>query len=63
MIVSRAGETVVDREYQVRDLLGPVLQHVVQQIDPDEQVWGFCLDHPTLGDWRSGARPPRWKAP
>ncbi|MGA5415653.1 JAB N-terminal domain-containing protein [Streptomyces pseudogriseolus] len=58
VIVSRAGETVVDREYQVRDLLGPVLQHVVQQIDPDEQVWGFCLDHPTLGGLALGRSTP-----
>ncbi|MEB8343005.1 JAB N-terminal domain-containing protein [Streptomyces endophyticus] len=46
--ISRGGDTVVSREFSVRELLGPVLQHVVQQIDPDEEVWGFCLDHPTL---------------
>lgn len=46
--ISRRGDTVVDREFSVRELLGPVLQHVVQQIDPEEEVWGFCLDHPSL---------------
>lgn len=48
VVISRGGETVVDREYPVRELLGPVLQHVVRQIDPEEEVWGFCLDHPSL---------------
>lgn len=48
VVLSRGGETIVDREFSVRELLGPVLQHVVQQVDPDEQVWGFCLEHPSL---------------
>ncbi|MFJ9632390.1 JAB N-terminal domain-containing protein [Streptomyces sp. NPDC091280] len=48
VMLSRNGETVVDQEFAVRELLGPVLQHVVRQIDEEEAVWGFCLDHPSL---------------
>ncbi|MEU1626681.1 JAB N-terminal domain-containing protein [Streptomyces sp. NPDC020096] len=46
--VTQDGEVLLDREYRVRELLGPVLQHVVEQLDPDEPLWGFCLDHPTI---------------
>jgi hypothetical protein len=46
--ITRRGDKVVDREFSVRELLGPVLQHVVQQIDAEEEVWGFCLDHPSV---------------
>jgi hypothetical protein len=58
VILSRHGETVLDREFTVRELLGPVLQHVVQQIDPEEQVWGFCLDHPSLSGVALGRSTP-----
>lgn len=58
VIVSQGGETVIDREYPVRELLGPVLQHVVQQLDPEEQVWGFCIDHPSLSGLALGRSTP-----
>ncbi|MFI9249952.1 JAB N-terminal domain-containing protein [Streptomyces sp. NPDC053069] len=58
VIVSQGGETVIDREYPVRELLGPVLQHVVQQLDADEQVWGFCIDHPSLSGLALGRSTP-----
>ncbi|KOV61833.1 JAB N-terminal domain-containing protein [Streptomyces sp. MMG1121] len=56
--VSRGSEKVVDGEFPVRELLGPVLQHVVQQIDADEEVWGFCLDHPSLSGLALGRSTP-----
>ncbi|OIJ98534.1 JAB N-terminal domain-containing protein [Streptomyces monashensis] len=58
LTVTRGSEKVVDGEYPVRELLGPVLQHVVQQIDPDEEVWGFCLDHPSLSGVALGRSTP-----
>ncbi|MGV4985979.1 JAB N-terminal domain-containing protein [Streptomyces sp. NPDC001709] len=58
VIVSQGGETLIDREYPVRELLGPVLQHVVQQLDPDESVWGFCIDHPSLSGIALGRSTP-----
>ncbi|KUN02851.1 hypothetical protein AQI95_25300 [Streptomyces yokosukanensis] len=58
VIVSQGGETLIDREYPVRELLGPVLQHVVQQLDADEQVWGFCIDHPSLSGLALGRSTP-----
>ncbi|MBX7548344.1 JAB N-terminal domain-containing protein [Streptomyces sp. NPDC004232] len=58
LTVTRGSEKVVDGEFPVRELLGPVLQHVVQQIDPDEEVWGFCLDHPSLSGVALGRSTP-----
>jgi Jab deubiquitinase family protein len=58
VVISRNGESVLDREFPVRELLGPVLQHVVLQIDPDEEVWGFCLDHPSISGMALGRSTP-----
>ncbi|MGN5381470.1 JAB N-terminal domain-containing protein [Streptomyces lasalocidi] len=58
LTVTRGSEKVVDGEFPVRELLGPVLQHVVQQVDPDEEVWGFCLDHPSLSGVALGRSTP-----